>query len=229
MGTRYGQSRARGLSPMSRGSGSDQHLRVSDAGRQAVTGRLSRHFGDGRLDQADFGERSRPGSSGIPGQASTANLRRSPESRPSHTAAAAFRAGAFPGGHAPISPPSPVPGRGRARASVPGRVQAGKARRTPRARRPRSRRPSPGTDRAHTNLAALARCTRSHPRPGTSPASGSARRVRTARYRPRWQEHPGRCPQACHGCQGASRPPPSRREPPDFAENSPVPYLQDNS
>ena len=56
--TRYGQSRADGLSPMPRGSYSGQHLRVSDAERQAVTGRLSQHFGDGRLDQADSGERA---------------------------------------------------------------------------------------------------------------------------------------------------------------------------
>jgi hypothetical protein len=32
-------------------------LRVSDAERQAVTDRLAEHFGDGRLDQAEFDER----------------------------------------------------------------------------------------------------------------------------------------------------------------------------
>ena len=36
---------------------SDQHLRVSDAERQAVTDRLSEHFAAGRLDQAEFDER----------------------------------------------------------------------------------------------------------------------------------------------------------------------------
>ncbi len=70
--TRYGQSRADGLSPMPRGSYSGQHLRVSDAERQAVTGRLSQHFGDGRLDQADSGERagrtmSATSQAGLPG------------------------------------------------------------------------------------------------------------------------------------------------------------------
>ncbi len=36
---------------------SDQHLRVSDAERQAVTDRLAEHFADGRLDQAEFDDR----------------------------------------------------------------------------------------------------------------------------------------------------------------------------
>jgi hypothetical protein len=36
---------------------SDQHLRVSDAERNAVTERLAAHYGDGRLDQAEFDER----------------------------------------------------------------------------------------------------------------------------------------------------------------------------
>ena len=34
-----------------------EHLRVSDAERQAVTDRLAEHFGQGRLDQAEFDER----------------------------------------------------------------------------------------------------------------------------------------------------------------------------
>ena len=46
-----------GFSPLFRGPYSDQHLRVSDAERQAVTDRLAEHFGDGRLDQAEFDER----------------------------------------------------------------------------------------------------------------------------------------------------------------------------
>ena len=47
----------RGFSPLFRGPYSDQHLRVSDAERQAVTDRLAEHFADGRLDQAEFDER----------------------------------------------------------------------------------------------------------------------------------------------------------------------------
>jgi GntR family transcriptional regulator len=41
------------------GSGmfSGQHLRVSDAEREAVTGRLAEHFAAGRLDQAEFDDR----------------------------------------------------------------------------------------------------------------------------------------------------------------------------
>jgi len=35
----------------------DQHLRVSDADRSDVTDRLARHYGDGRLDQAEFDDR----------------------------------------------------------------------------------------------------------------------------------------------------------------------------
>jgi len=36
---------------------SDQHLRVSDAEREAVSDRLAGHFADGRLDQAEFDDR----------------------------------------------------------------------------------------------------------------------------------------------------------------------------
>jgi hypothetical protein len=36
---------------------SDQHLRVSDAERNAVAERLASHYSDGRLDQAEFDER----------------------------------------------------------------------------------------------------------------------------------------------------------------------------
>jgi hypothetical protein len=36
---------------------SDQHIRVSDAERNAVMERLAAHYGDGRLDQAEFDER----------------------------------------------------------------------------------------------------------------------------------------------------------------------------
>ena len=54
---RAGSSRTRGFSPLFRGLYSDQHLRVSDADRQAVTDRLAEHFADGRLDQAEFDDR----------------------------------------------------------------------------------------------------------------------------------------------------------------------------
>jgi GntR family transcriptional regulator len=46
-----------GASPASDGMYSDQHLRVSDAERQAVSGRLAEHFAAGRLDQAEFDDR----------------------------------------------------------------------------------------------------------------------------------------------------------------------------
>src|SRR5580698_5165310 len=45
-----------GASPAS-GVYSDQHLRVSDAEREAVSGRLAEHFAAGRLDQAEFDNR----------------------------------------------------------------------------------------------------------------------------------------------------------------------------
>jgi DUF1707 SHOCT-like domain len=53
----YNQPWTRGFSPWFNNPYSDQHLRVSDAERQAVTDRLAEHFGDGRLDQAEFDER----------------------------------------------------------------------------------------------------------------------------------------------------------------------------
>jgi hypothetical protein len=54
---RTGPYRTRGFSPLFRGLYSDQHLRVSDAERQAVADRLAEHFADGRLDQAEFDDR----------------------------------------------------------------------------------------------------------------------------------------------------------------------------
>jgi hypothetical protein len=53
-----GQSWPRGFAPLFRGPYSDQHLRVSDAERQAVADRLGEHFAEGRLDQAEFDERA---------------------------------------------------------------------------------------------------------------------------------------------------------------------------
>jgi hypothetical protein len=40
-----------------RGGYPDQHMRVSDADRCDITDRLARHYGDGRLDQAEFDDR----------------------------------------------------------------------------------------------------------------------------------------------------------------------------
>ncbi len=54
---RTSQSWTSSFSPLFRGLYSDQHLRVSDAERQAVTDRLAEHFADGRLDQAEFDDR----------------------------------------------------------------------------------------------------------------------------------------------------------------------------
>ena len=57
MSSQYSQSWARGFSPLFGGPSSDEHLRVSDAERQAVTDRLAEHFSSGRLDQEEFDER----------------------------------------------------------------------------------------------------------------------------------------------------------------------------
>ncbi len=58
MPSQYSQSWARGFSPLFSGPYSDQHMRVSEAERQAVTDRLAEHFSVGRLDQAEFDERA---------------------------------------------------------------------------------------------------------------------------------------------------------------------------
>jgi GntR family transcriptional regulator len=47
-----------GALPASGGMHTDQHLRVSDAEREAVTDRLAEHFAAGRLDQAEFDDRA---------------------------------------------------------------------------------------------------------------------------------------------------------------------------
>ena len=47
-----------GGSPAGGGRPSDRHLRVSDAERAAVCGRLAEHFAAGRLDQAGFDDRA---------------------------------------------------------------------------------------------------------------------------------------------------------------------------
>jgi len=57
MPTQYNQPWGRGFSPFFGGPYSDQHMRVSDAERQAVADRLAEHFSSGRLDQAEFDER----------------------------------------------------------------------------------------------------------------------------------------------------------------------------
>src|ERR1700734_1687053 len=57
MPTQPGPSWQRNFEALFSGSYSDQHLRVSDAERQAVTDRLAEHYWEGRLDQAEFDER----------------------------------------------------------------------------------------------------------------------------------------------------------------------------
>ena len=57
MSTQYNQNWTRGFGPWFTGPASDQHMRVSDAERQAVADRLAEHFSSGRLDQAEFDER----------------------------------------------------------------------------------------------------------------------------------------------------------------------------
>src|ERR1700758_1982204 len=54
MSAQYNQNWTRGWFT---GPASDQHMRVSDAERQAVADRLAEHFSAGRLDQAEFDER----------------------------------------------------------------------------------------------------------------------------------------------------------------------------
>ena len=51
------QSRPHGLVPRFRYGYTDQHIRVSDAERTEVADRLAAHYGDGRLNQAEFDER----------------------------------------------------------------------------------------------------------------------------------------------------------------------------
>ena len=57
MSAQYNQNWTRGFFPGFSGPASDQHMRVSDAERQAVADRLAEHFSSGRLDQAEFDER----------------------------------------------------------------------------------------------------------------------------------------------------------------------------
>jgi hypothetical protein len=59
MPTQYNQPWTRGFSPMFGGPDYSQQ-RLSDADRQAVTDRLSQHFADGRLDQAEFDDTGAP-------------------------------------------------------------------------------------------------------------------------------------------------------------------------
>src|SRR5205823_1119073 len=48
---------ARNFGPLFGSPAADQHMRVSDAERQAVADRLAEHFSSGRLDQEEFDER----------------------------------------------------------------------------------------------------------------------------------------------------------------------------
>jgi len=52
-----GQSWSAGYQARRRGGHPNPSLRVSDAERTEVADRLSKHYGDGRLDQAEFNER----------------------------------------------------------------------------------------------------------------------------------------------------------------------------
>jgi hypothetical protein len=52
-----GPTRTRGFALRSSASYASPGLRVSDAERADVADRLSKHYGDGRLDQAEFNER----------------------------------------------------------------------------------------------------------------------------------------------------------------------------
>jgi hypothetical protein len=52
-----GPARTRGFALRSSASYASPGLRVSDAERADVADRLSKHYGDGRLDQAEFNER----------------------------------------------------------------------------------------------------------------------------------------------------------------------------
>src|SRR5271166_3493262 len=51
-------TQSRGFGPLFRGLYPDQQMRVSDTERQAAVDRLAEHYADGRLDQAEFDERS---------------------------------------------------------------------------------------------------------------------------------------------------------------------------
>lgn len=54
----YGPGWARGpAAARRRPSGVNPHLRISDADRSRVADQLSKHYGDGRLDEAEFNER----------------------------------------------------------------------------------------------------------------------------------------------------------------------------
>ena len=57
MSSQYSQQWQRNFGPLFGGPSYDQHMRVSDAERQAVADRLAEHFSSGRLDQEEFDER----------------------------------------------------------------------------------------------------------------------------------------------------------------------------
>ena len=101
---------------------SDQHLRVSDAEREAVTGQLAGHFADGRLDQAEFDDRV--------GRAMSAKTRADLSGLLvdlSETAAPAVpelpRGGGSMSGGAPRGPGSPIEFRLDAASGVPTYLQ----------------------------------------------------------------------------------------------------------
>lgn len=59
MDTDRTSSARRGVPSLLRSTGRTDHLRVSNAERQAVADRLAEHFSDGRLSQDEFDERAK--------------------------------------------------------------------------------------------------------------------------------------------------------------------------
>ena len=111
-----------GASPAGGGTYSDQHLRVSDAEREAAAGRLAEHFAAGRLDQAEFDDRVRRALN-----AKTRGDLRGLFADLSETGVPAVpelpRGGAGPPGNGPRGPGSPIEFRLDAASGVPTYLQ----------------------------------------------------------------------------------------------------------
>ena len=105
-------------SPASGGTYSDQHLRVSDAEREAVSGRLAEHFAAGRLDRAEFDDRVRRAVS-----AKTRGDLRGLFADLSETGAPAVPAGGSTPGDGPRGSGSPIEFRLDAASGVPTYLQ----------------------------------------------------------------------------------------------------------
>jgi len=111
-----------GASPANGGTDSGQHLRVSDAEREAVTGRLAEHYAAGRLDEGEFDDRV--------GRAMSAKIRADLSgllADLSETGAPAVpelpRGGSGPSGGGPRGPGSPIEFRLDATSGVPTYLQ----------------------------------------------------------------------------------------------------------